>query len=433
MKTLIAFMAAAAICPMIFSAPVVSDVSMVQSPGRTVTITYTLAGEPGIVTVDVRTNAGENAWVSIGDRYLTYFAGDVNRKVETGSRTITWKPHKAWPDNKVTENVKVVLSAWATNAPPDYMVMSLVSPKSVEYYTSSEAIPYGVSNDLYKTDYLVMRKIPAANVRWRMGSPAIPEEVGRNATREAPHEVTLSDDYYIGIYPVTQRQYERFVVSQQPAIYSRPSHFCLESDYMTRPVENVSTEDLRGEEQWNWSWPKRGHEVSSTRFLYKLRSFTGVDNLDLPTEAQWEFACRAGCGSALYNGQELEDATTSARVGQLARYAHNGGKPNGSDPAADCTAKNGTAKVGSYEPNAWGLYDMYGNVFELCLDWYIDAPSGAEAETGPSSSPSNARVLRGGAWNMNASACRSAYRTYSNCDTRANNIGFRLCCVIGPR
>lgn len=404
------------------AAPQVSGVALSQS-GGTVTINYTLSVEPGIVTVDVQTNAGDNVWVSIGPEHLTHFAGDVNKRVDTGSHTITWKPRKAWPDNKVTENVKAVVSAWALNAPPDYMVVSLVSSHSVEFYTSSKAVPFGVTNDLYKTDYLVLRKIPAANVRWRMGSPATPAEKGRTAARETPHEVMLADDYYMGIYPVTQRQYERMM-------NSRPSRFKLDSDYMTRPVDQISYEAIRGTAGAGYNWPENEHAVLSTSFMGVLRSFTGLDGFDLPTEAQWEFACRAGCGAALYNGKELEDTSSSGNLNQLARYKANGGYENGgtTSPDNNCTADNGTAKVGSFEQNAWGLYDMLGNVAEWCLDWYQESPLGFDVSKGPASG--TYRVFRGGSFGDDASCCRCAYRAGYKPSGNYSDYGFRVSCSV---
>lgn len=415
MKKLTTLALSAAACSSIVAAPVVSDVTMSQDASRTVTINYTLSGEPGIVTVDVQTNSGGNAWVSIGGQHLVYFAGDVNKRVETGARTITWKPRKAWPDNKVTENVRAVLSAWALNAPPDYMVTSLTAEKSVRFYASAETVPFGVTNEMYKTEYLVMRKVPAANVEWRMGSPTT--ENGRDAATETPHLVTLGADYYIGVYPVTQRQYELLMKT-------RPSHFY--NDRAMRPVEKVSYEDIRGAGT-GYVWPTDDHNVSDSSLIGVLRTLTGVNGFDLPTEAQWEFACRAGCGAALYNGQELDSVTTSANLNPLGRYARNGGRIGGSkDPLADCSADNGTAKVGSYAPNAWGLYDMLGNVHEWCLDWFQELPTGYDVATGPDSG--TYRVLRGGRWWGDAGVCRCASRAAREPSGRHNTAGLRVAC-----
>ena len=408
------------------AAPVVSNVSMTQA-GGTVTIGYTLSGEPGIVTVDIQTNnTARGEWESIGGERLVFFGGDVNRRVEPGARTITWKPRKAWPDNMSSKNAKAVVSAWATNAPPDYMVVSLVATNTLFFYTCAESVPGGVTNDLYKTECLVMRKCPAANVLWRMGSPTT--EPNRKAS-EAPHVVSLADDYYIGVYPVTQRQYELMmdaVGANESA--RRPSGFKLDSDYATRPVERVSYDMLRGAASDEIVWPDTGHAVKQNTFLYSVRRHTGLDGFDLPTEAQWEFACRAGCGTAYYNGENVASALDS-----LGRYRLNGGYADGatesSTVVATCTADNGTAKVGTYLPNAWGIYDMLGNVQEWCLDWYQDSLGDVSPATGPASGSN--RVYRGGGWGWSAADCRSASRASNSPTTVWPKIGFRLVAPAG--
>ena len=398
-------------------APVIreSSVTMTQNASsREVTIAYTLEEEPAIVTVDIRTNN-----VSIGGGNLWYFRGDVNKVVKTGPRTITWRPDKAWPGHRIESGVTAVVTAWATNTPPDYMVVSLVAAKTVRFYADAGSLPGGVTDDLYKTDMIVMRKCPAANVEWRMGSPT--SETGRVDDRETAHLVTLKDDYYIGVYPVTQRQYER-VWKTRPAFHS------LDKDYATRPVENVVYTSWRGS---GYVWPTSGHDVNMDYTATgAFRKLTGIA-FDLPTEAQWEFACRAGCGAALYSGKELEAASgDSANVGELARYAASTLGPD----AADCEAANaGTAKVGSLAPNAWGIYDMLGNVWELCLDYYQKNPTGYDVETGPETGASG-RVRRGGCYTSPANLCRSAFRSNidangSTSDNRA--IGVRFACPAG--
>ena len=409
--------AAAALCTLTgaaaASAPDVSGVTMMQDrPSRVVTISYTLADGPAIVTVDVRTNG-----VSIGGANLWHFTGDVNRLVESGARTMTWRPDRAWPGHKIGSGVTAVVTAWAPDTPPDVMVVPLDGAGGpVEYYADLAAVPGGVTNAVYKTAKMAFRKIPAANVSWRMGSPAW--ETGRTAAREKPHVVTLTNDYYLGVFPVTQEQYA--IVTGG----SHPSEFTV--DRSTRPVEKVSWNDLRGAAAAGYDWPADGHAVLSTSFIGSLRTLTGME-FDLPTEAEWEFACRAGTGTALYNGQELTDGTASTNtLNSLARYRYGGSYLDMGATAPDPTtpaAVGGTAEVGSYAPNAWGLYDMLGNVWEWCLDWYQESPLGYDPMVGPLSG--SGRVIRGGGWNGAADKCRSAYRT-SWPSATGNYVGVRL-------
>ncbi len=400
------------------SAPDVAGVAMTQDPlSRVVTISYTLADGPAIVTVDVRTNG-----VSIGGENLWHFSGDVNRVVQPGARTMAWRPDRAWPGHRIDSGVTAVVTAWATDTPPDAMVVPLDgNGGEVEYYADLASVPGGVTNDVYKTVKMAFRKIPAANVSWMMGSPSW--ELGRTAARETPHAVMLTNDYYMGVFQVTQTQYANVSGGSYPSWAT--------VDRRTRPVEQVSWEDLRGKATAGYDWPADGHAVLSTSFVGKMRTLTGME-FDLPTDAEWEFACRAGTGSALYNGRELTGTTASTNtLNALARYRWGGGyldmggtAPKQTTPAAE----GGTAEVGSYEPNPWGLYDMLGNVWEWCLDWYQESPLGYDPLTGPLSGSD--RVKRGGSWNNDALACRSAFRSNGGPSYRYYAIGFRLALAL---
>lgn len=418
------------------AAPQVQNVQTRQDPSsRIVTITYSLASAPGIVTPSVQTNRGDGVWIDIGDANLTHFTGDVNMEVDVGDHVITWRPDKAWPNQKITDkSVRIGVKAWALDAPPDYMVVSLVINNYVRYYTGPDALPEGgVQADIYKTDYMVFRKIPAAGVTWRYGSPSL--ELGRQ-WYEPCRVVSLSHDYYMAVYPCTQKQYWNIM-------FLRPSYFNNEDDWQTRPVDSVSVSHIRGFDQVTgaiYKWPFDGHNVypncdpNYPSFMQGLRSRAGVDRFefDLPSCAQWEYACRAGCGNALYNGHDMEDGTTSQYLNELGRYAGNGGFINGTEvPPQNCTAEHGTAKVGSYAPNAWGLYDMLGNVLEWCLNVFNDDPRVADIET--TLAEGDQRCIRGGCWSSPASVCRAAQ--FEGCDRwYANqNIGFRVCLDLIPQ
>lgn len=133
----------------------------------------------------------------------------------------------------------------------------------------------------------------------------------------------------------------------------------------------------------------------------------------LPTEAEWEYACRAGTTTPFNTGENL--TTNQAN--------YNGKKPYGDFPAGDYKRK--TLPVGSFEPNTWGLYDMHGNVWEWCSDWY--GPYPAKEQTNPQgSAEGTSRVFRGGGWYSAGMMCRSARRYNLNPDFSYNFIGFRL-------
>ena len=432
-----------------FAVPQVSSVLMNQSSSsRQVTITYSLATEPAVVTLDVQTNATPNAavddpgWASIGGEALWNAQGDVWKKVETGSRTITWRPDKSWPDNVVPDGcARAVVTAWATNDTPMYMVVDISQgalPNTQRFYPSAEFVPGGVTSDLYKTTTLLMRKINAANVTWTMGATLMAE-----GSSVDTHQVTLPDDYYIAVYETTQSQWY-----EVKSAYTEVNPL-FQIDRAIRPLEMVSYNEIRNsngnEVKSAYNWPNPPYSAS---FLGLLNSRTGMA-FDLPSEAQWEFAARAGHGSGYWgDGSAVTDSDNLARLGRFA-----GNNPGGTSTSTSLAPEQGgTAKVGSYAPNDWGLYDMHGNVWEWCLDWYQDnatvatgtaydgQPYGGRVNINPTdpSSPlsgspagAGARVYRGGSYRHVSGSCRPAYRDWGVHYTQYNCIGFRVVCPVG--
>jgi formylglycine-generating enzyme required for sulfatase activity len=209
-----------------------------------------------------------------------------------------------------------------------------------------------------------------------MGSPE--SESGRYHD-EVQHQVTLTRPYYLGVYPVTQEEYER-VMGSNPSRFKGRRH----------PVEQVSWED-------------------ATSFISKLNALPSEKSLDrlyrLPTEAEWEYACRAGTPTAYSFGE------SESELGKYAWYNKNSGK--------------GTHAVGQKLPNCWGLYDMHGNVWEWCADWYVDYPKTAVTDP-PSPKVGSLRVIRGGSWYHGATICRSSSRNGNSPSPRYFRDGFRV-------
>ena len=265
-----------------------------------------------------------------------------------------------------------------------------------------------LNDDTCRTTQLWLRKIPAGT--FMMGAPT--DEVGRKYN-ETQHKVTLTQDYYIGIFECTQKQWE-LVMGSNPVRY-------LKGD--SRPVSCVNYDMIRGtEEQAGAGWPVYGHTVDSTSFMGKLQRKTGLV-FDLPTEAQWEYACRAGTTTALNSGKNLTSAEKDVNMDDVGRYKFNASDGKG--------GYSEDTKVGSYLPNAWGLYDMHGNVSEWCLDWGKDRERMMVSKTveldpvGPKTGFN--RALRGGNYVREAWFCRSAQRSYGI--PASNNFpyhGFRI-------
>ncbi len=277
----------------------------------------------------------------------------------------------------------------STNAPTGlYLVVDLSGGPDAASWPVSEldAVPSGGWTDEYKTTKLVLRKIEAGT--FTMGSPS--GESGRWAD-ESQHQVTLTKPYYIGVFEVTQKQYAL-------VMGSNPSYFSGDK----QPVETVSWNTIRG----NTNWPASS-AVSADSFMGRLRARTGLA-FDLPTEAQWEHACRAGTTTAYSYGDSAN--------GDYMWYWYNSSQP--------------THEVGGKKPNAWGLYDMHGNVWEWCLDWYA-SNLGTAAVTDPKGASSGShRVRRGGGWVLIAADCRSAHRSNYTPSDSGSFLGFRLSRIL---
>jgi len=295
-----------------------------------------------------------------------------------------------------------------------YCVVDLSGGISAASYpvTYLTAVPSGGWSDEYKTTKLVLRRLDAGT--FTMGSPS--DELGR-WDDETQHQVTLTKGFYIGVFEVTQRQWEL-------VMGTRPSCFNNSAYYASRPVECVSYDMIRGSSSGS-QWPA-SNAVDADSFLGKIRAKTGLI-FDLPTEAQWEYACRAGTTTALNSGKNLTRTDQDAEMDKVGRYWYNGG----SRCSQSCDPSAATAKVGSYAPNAWGLYDMHGNVLEWCLDWrQIDLGTSAVTDpVGPASG--DGRDLRGGDWASYARYCRSALRIDFHPSNEGSNDGFRLACTAG--
>jgi len=378
---------------------------------RVVEVSYEMTGdEPLYVTLEITTNG-----VPITD--LVAVTGDITSlqnpaAIEPGltPKKIYWNAKQDWPGNLTTEACATV-TGWFTNDPPaslilafspDYVVVDLSGgPSAVTYPVRASASPPNLSDPLCKTTELWLRRIPAGT--FMMGSPGT--ELGRDSTREIQHEVTLTQDFYIGVFPVTQKQYE--LVMPQGA--GNPSAYVGDM----RPVERVSYEMIRGK-VLGAEWPVSDH-VDATSFMGRLRARAPF-LFDLPTDAQWEYACRAGTTTALYSGSNLTNIASCPNVQELARCKDNGG------------SSQQHAVVGSYLPNAWGLYDMYGNVWEWCLDRFTVNLGTTEVTNPKGHASETLRTRHGGSFNSPASECRSAFR-FSGDPTLNNQstYGFRVC------
>ena len=395
-------------------APQVSNVALHKPASGTAVVTFDL-DEDAIVTAQFVADG-----VPVADEIVRTISGDVNRKVSAGTgRSFTWKARKDWPDHLVA-NFSVTVTAWPPLAPPDYMAVDLradAETPRIRYYASSNAVPGGVTNRIYKSDYLLMRRIPAAMVRHRQGSPATATV---RANNETAHYCTLSEDYYMAVYEFTEAQFALVGGSRTKT-----------TSFDVADGEDARYYPLTGV-YWYNNVRSDGHSVARTdppnpnSILGKLNTRAGVSTFDLPTDAQWEYACRAGTETAFSDGR---DSSSSTDYSDIAVY-------NASAPL----------RVGSKAPNAWGLYDMHGNMAEWCLDniesrelttnsvGTVTESAGYYARDAHDPAGRNyigKCVVRGGGYNTTSAKIRSAFRNANLWwGSQSANIGFRVMCPI---
>jgi len=231
------------------------------------------------------------------------------------------------------------------------------------------------------TNSIGMRFVLVQCGKFRMGSPSSEKYRSRDEIR---HEVTIKKPFYLQTTEVTQRQWAE-IMGENPSDFKKCGDKC--------PVENVSWDDCQ-------------------EFIRKLNERERTHKYRLPTEAEWEFACRAGKGAAFANGGISESGCgLDSNLDQMGWYCAN--------------SKRKTHPVARKKISAWGLYDMHGNVWEWCQDWWGKYPKGSVVDPkGARYGPK--RVIRGGSCLNYAEKCRSAYRYSYKTNIKMNNIGLRV-------
>lgn len=382
-----------------------------------------------------------------------------------GTYRVTWDAAADVPGLQVTNLVYTVEANMAK-----YMVVDLSKGTS-----ATAADPYPITyledcpdptrddggwTDEYKTTKMVFRLIQPGTAREGWADPAFKDW---NCTKGVT--ITFARPFYLAIFECTQGQAKQI----------NGSYFGNQSTEFTggrrdlRPVSSASWNTWRGSAANGYCWPNDGSKVDPDSLIGKLRARTNCDFFDMPTECEWEYAARAGSTDA-WGGDGLQNAwgkgtpvaaagptgyNTNTVLNAKGRYKFNGGYiDNGgalSAPAYSCDETHGTAVVGSYKPNAWGLYDMLGNALECTLD-YFPYPEKTEASRsiclGGSSVTSATdpvghtvgtsyktagvqRVVKGGRWNWTARTCAFPYRCWdaafaANSNTQGCRIAWRF-------
>ena len=417
---LLLFASALAVCVSSSAAvPAIDDLS-VNGRGSSVLVSYRLSGGPAIVTMELSTNG-----IALPPTLVASAKGDVSKIVADGRREIQWNSKGIIGGEVYKGNVTATLKAWPLAAPPDYVVFDLTSnsPKvNTRWYTDDESVPGGVADEKYKTTHLLMRKIPAAGRTWHVGMPS--SEIFASsyyvniASRSIYRPVVLTKDYYIGVYELTQGQCEGRYNFSDRTPGGRDT-----VGWEKKPMNNQLFVNVRGV-TLGAQWPDETvpHNVDDGSIVKAFQAATGVASMDLPTDAQWEIAARAGTWQNHYDGGRNYMHLGNETV--LARFKELGWSSSNSDGVVH--------EVGLKPANPWGLYDMYGNVSEMCLDWFaMDADlSDGTLQTDPKGpSSGTTRVNRGGGFNGTYNDLSSCGKSSSYPSTqRFEYIGLRLAC-----
>lgn len=352
-----------------------------------------------------------------------------------GTYRVTWDSTADAPDLQVTNLTYTVTANMAK-----YMVVNLETGAITYMQESPDPTRTdGGWTDEYKTTKMVFRLVQPG-----ISTQGWSDNVFKDWNCGGVVSITFARPFYLAIFECTQGQAK---------LLNGGSYFGSQATEFTggkrdmRPVSSASWNAWRGNAADGYCWPNDGSKVNPNSLIGKLRALTGCDLFDMPTESEWEYAARAGATDA-WGGDGLENTrnkgtgvssptgptcyNTNTVLTAKARYRFNGGYiDNGygtlSAPAYTCDETHGTAVVGSYAPNAWGFYDMQGNVRECTLDYFPSAELSscnridciAGDTTDPVGYTANAdnyrktdilRVARGGHWDTTAMECAFPYR-----------------------
>ena len=473
MKRIILFFASSLAC--VALAATVESVSIAQMwPVSTdVKVSYVLSGVSAPVDVSVAVFDGD-AEVSLDGVGKSFLHGDVYGVSADGDHVLYLDPTQlkgVMPAFAPSFKVKLTLSASPANISEAIYKIVDMNDGSIQNLTRADIkngrygswtddmeatfgltnsvddllVWTGVTNDLrWAKDKMVFRKIPAGGKTFRLGSQE--GETDAHVNREKTYNATLSKDYWMGVFEVTQYQFKKIV-------NSNPSKFNTDDDAEVHPADNIYWTLIRGSTAGvNWSADAASIDaihaaVDANSFLgrFRAKNPSALAKLDLPSDVQWEVAARANVLATFYDGYLNTNGAEGAagrHISLLGRYSGNGG--------IDGSVTNGTVRVGSYAPNQYGLYDVLGNVAEGTGDVFMETPAnqtvfpsgtswldpvggynksqydGADGYNGAASN-SGRSAYRGGCWAHTARACSLSTRPKTARSAQSITHGFRLC------
>ena len=375
-----------------------------------------------------------------GDRVIEAKTFVTDPVAKPGPGRVTWDLGKDFPGLKAVDlRVAVTATPFNTATTPVYMVVDLSGGKNAASYpvrySTADPVHTPKANDACKTTELWLRRIHPNGAQFILAGTITPSDSNDN------FYCKLTKDYYIAVFETTQQQW--YQLNEQWA-----SDMSNETWRATRPFDSFYPSRLFGNNGWKWPDDK---SVASSSVLGRLRAKTGLA-FNLPTEAQWQFAANGGTvGDYVYRDPQGSKYT----YGDVARYVPNAGTNNiyiaGGGWNGLCDADSGSACVGTYAPNAYGLYDMIGNVTEDCADPYVTTkkmktyyieqgytfplvdPEGLPRATAQELNSNALRIVkRGGSWRSTGPTLvdrDSGFQNYTadNHDKYPFSRGFRLC------
>ena len=296
-------------------------------------IDFTLgdAGADEQFKIDVKASYLDGKHILIARRFVT------EPVVKPGTRRITWDIGKDYPGFKADDlRVAVTASPFTNGVDGVYMIIDLAGGKNATKYPvrySTTPPKHSVNAlDACKTTEMWLKRIKCGSFMFCEGD-----------SDPGEFKVNLTKDFYMGIFECTQRQWAQ-VTGEWPSKFVNPEF------RETRPCENIGHTSIRGHFQW-----PRTKEPTAGSFVGKVRGRSGLATFDLPTEAQWEYANRCGAKNGAHWCYKVDSDNMRYNL------------PT-SNIDYNCDLSGGTMTVGAYAPNVWGIYEMFGNVAELCLD-----------------------------------------------------------------
>lgn len=398
-----------------------------------VTLSQTEEGATYLVTLE----ATQPAWTGAAVSARTFLTKPLVSG--NGPHRLVWDLGTDCPGLSVSNlQVRATVTPFAPHDPL-YMVIDLSGgPQASSYPVRYSRTPPEniLSNDLCRTDELWLRRCPAGT--FTMGEGTTLRGSNNDNAHLPAHTVKLTKPFWIAIFETTQQQWAHVMGTW-------PSAFTNKACRATRPVDQVRRYDIRGNDGWFNTPVSTVHEISFCGFL---RTRTGLATLDLPTEAQWEYACRAGTTGRYY--WPAMTASTIAQWGRCATGGMNLMLPGTTDqPDLSVDTSYGSARVGTYSANPWGLYDMLGNLMDVVgdgnpfhadqdyADVYVNAYTNAVRvdPRGPPAIPSvdgfdeksvTTVTGRGGDITMQPQRLHAVYRRYLSSSTKARQWTFRI-------